>query len=429
MAILSALLVGCDGRETEADSPPSALVADSTADPAVLLNRDHFGFDSTRFAFREAVIKRNQTFSDLLSEAGVPYPSIARLVDYSTNVFDLRDMRASHKYRLYFRSDSASQPSYMVYQHNSVDYVVFQLEDSLLVRKESRPVTVNRRHASGSISSSLYQTLVDKALDPSLAIELSEVFAWQIDFFRIQKGDSFDVIYEERLVGDKPIGVGRVYAARFVHSGADYLGFYFPEEGDVAYFDEKGESLRKAFLQAPVKYSRISSRYSLKRFHPVLKRNRSHLGTDYAAAYGTPIRATGDGVVMEAQRKQYNGRYVKIRHNGTYTTAYLHMQKIADGIKPGVRVRQGDVIGFVGSTGLATGPHVCYRFWKNGSQVDPMKEAFPSAKPVSDENVALFAELRDAYLRELMVASRQPTTDQLHASASDSTHASLAAAP
>lgn len=395
-------LTGCESSSSyglaDTESMDSVVVS-------VDLHLDEYGFDSTSYRVSESVVKRNQTFSDLLTTAGLSYPTIAELVDRSKDVFDLRNLRANKMFRLYTRNDTSETPSHLVYEHNSVEYVVFDLEDSLSVRKEERPVTVNRRTASGSIDNSLYQTLLDQQVDPTLAIELSEVFAWQIDFFRIQKGDSFNVIFEERLVGDKPIGVGKIHAARFIHSGADYLAFYFPDEGDVAYFDEEGESLRKAFLQSPVKFSRISSRFTMNRYHPVLKRNKAHLGTDYAAAYGTPIRATGDGVVTEATRKQYNGNYVKIRHNGTYTTQYLHMQKIGEGIKPGVKVRQGDVIGYVGSTGLATGPHVCYRFWKNGQQVDPMRESFPSAKPVSEENRARFAEIRDAFLRELMFDS------------------------
>lgn len=415
--------LGCEPvRETEeAELPSDSLVVDQFA------HHDEFGFDSTNFVYSEFVVKRNETFSDLLSEVGIPYPTIATVVEHSRDVFDLRDLRANKKYRLYSTADTSSTPEYLVYQHNAVDYVVFQLDDSLTVRRESRPVTVNRRMASGSIDNSLYQTLVDQSIDPTLAIELSEVFAWQIDFFRIQKGDSFNVIFEERLVGDKPIGVGNIHAARFIHSGADFLAFYFPEEGDVAYFDEQGQSLRKAFLQSPVKFSRVSSAYNPRRFHPVLKRTRAHLGTDYAAGYGTPIRATGDGVVTEATRKQYNGRYVKIRHNGTYTTAYLHMQKIAAGIKPGAKVRQGDIIGYVGSTGLATGPHVCYRFWKSGRQVDPRKEAFPSAKPVSEENRSQFAETRNEFLRELHLYSYD--VPSWPASATDSTFASSTIAP
>ncbi|NNE33853.1 MAG: peptidoglycan DD-metalloendopeptidase family protein [Rhodothermales bacterium] len=398
---LSVAFLGSTGCEPPALIETEDYAAEDSVLTSRLPNHDEFGFDSTRFVYTTGKLSRNQTFSDLLSAQGVDYPSIAALVEKSKGVFDLRNLRAGKEYRLYSESDSAEAPSYFVYQHNSVEYVVFQLEDSTGVSRESRPITVNERKANGSIDNSLYQSLIDQSIDPTLAIELSEVFAWQIDFFRIQKGDSFSVIFEERLVGDKPIGVGKIHAARFIHSGADYLAFYFPEEGDVAYFDERGESLRKAFLQSPVKFSRVSSRYNPRRFHPVLKRTRAHLGTDYAAGYGTPIRSTGDGVVTEATRKRYNGRYVKVRHNGTYTTAYLHMQKIAEGISPGVKVRQGDIIGYVGSSGLATGPHVCYRFWKSGRQVDPMKEAFPSAKPVTEHNRTLFASVRDEFLREL----------------------------
>jgi murein DD-endopeptidase MepM/ murein hydrolase activator NlpD len=232
-------------------------------------------------------------------------------------------------------------------------------------------------------------------------LKLSEIYAWAVDFYRIQKGDMFKVIYEEKLVEDEVIGMGRVIAAYFQHYGDDYYAVYFEQGNAADYFDENAKSLRRAFLKAPLKYSRISSRFSMKRFHPVQKRYKPHLGTDYAAPRGTPIMATGDGKVVKSGYTKGNGNYVKIRHNSVYSTQYLHMQKIKSGIKRGVRVRQGEVIGYVGSTGLATGPHVCYRFWKNGSQVDALKIKVPPSLPVDKKYIEAYDSLKVKMVAEL----------------------------
>lgn len=383
--------------------PPEATHFD-TSDSSVVAftSLDEFGFELGGWKVNEAAIKRNQTFSDVLQSAGLEYPEIHTVVQQADSVIDLRSWRAGKRYRVYYRDDATSTPRALVYEHSVVDYIVFELFEPYRVYRASRPVHVTTRQVKGRIDSSLYESLIEKDVSPSLAVALSEVFAWQIDFFRIQKGDSFNVVFDERTVGDERIGGGSVRSAYFRNSGEDYYAFHFPEEGDVAYFDENGASLRKAFLKAPVKFSRISSRYNLSRMHPVLKRRRAHLGTDYAADRGTPIRTTGDGVVIEASYTRGNGNYVKVRHNGTYTTGYLHMSKIASGMKPGKKVRQGDVIGYVGSTGLATGNHVCYRFWKHGKQVDPLREEFPSVEPLTGASLAAFMSVRDDLMARLV---------------------------
>ncbi len=393
---------GCAAEGDQNLSLDSRLPDDAPEASVIqLASLDEYGLDVSDSRVTEGAVKWNQTFSDLLSALDVPYPNIHALVQNADSIFDLRDLRAGKRYRVYRKQDSTSTPVALVYEHSSVDYVVFDLVEPFSVEHASRPVTVRTRRVTGQIESSLYETLVGSDVDPTLAVALSEVFAWQIDFFRIQKGDSFNVVFDERAVGERKIGVGDIHAAYFKHAGRDYYAFHYAPEGDLAYFDEDGRSLRKAFLRAPVRYSRISSRYSPRRFHPVLKRNRAHLGTDYAAPRGTPIRATGDGVVEAASYTRGNGRYVKIRHNGTYSTGYLHMSRIANGMRPGVSVRQGDIIGYVGSTGLATGNHVCYRFWKNGRQVDPLKEDFPSVEPLGGEALANYMSVRDSFMQRL----------------------------
>ena len=226
--------------------------------------------------------------------------------------------------------------------------------------------------------------------DPELSVKLSEIYAWTIDFHHLQKGDSFQAIFEKKFIKGKPIGLGRVKAARFYHKDRFYYAFYFEQDAHGSYFDEHSKSLQKAFLKSPIKFSRITSGYSKRRFHPILKKYKSHFGIDYAAKTGTPIMSTGDGVVVRSGYDSNNGRYVKIKHNGIYTTQYLHMSRIARGIKPRVKVKQGDIIGYVGSTGLATGPHLCYRFWKNGRQINPFKEDIPSVGPVKKDDLQNF---------------------------------------
>jgi len=200
-------------------------------------------------------------------------------------------------------------------------------------------------------------------------------------------------------VNDKPAGMPRIVASEFMHRGRNFPAFAFDQGEGLDYFDETGASLRKAFLKAPVSFSRISSRFNKRRFHPVLKKVKAHLGTDYAAPRGTEIVAVGDGVVTKASYTKGNGKYVKIRHNGTYTTQYLHMSR--RNVKEGQAVRQGDVIGYVGSTGLATGPHVCFRFWKNGRQVDHLKEDFPPSTPIKEEAKGSFEEACRVLLAEM----------------------------
>jgi len=340
-----------------------------------------FGMRTDTFTIHNGEIQTNEIITNLLLKYKIPHEKINQLVQKSKSVYNIeRNFIAGKKYTMFCSKDSLGEAQCFVYEPNSLEYVVFDLRDSVRVYKEQREVTVEVKTASGIITSSLYKTLQDANLSPVLAIDLSNVFAWTIDFYRIQKNDWFKVIYEDKSVDGKSIGLGRIIAAHFNHGGKEFQGHYFVQDGDVDYFDEKANSLRKAFLKSPLKFGRLTSGFTMKRFHPVQKINKAHLGTDYAAPTGTPILATGNGVVVESSHGAFNGNYVKIRHNNTYTTQYLHMSKRA--VKTGEKVKQGDVIGYVGSTGLATGPHVCYRFWKNGQQVNHLKEGFPSGDPI-----------------------------------------------
>ena len=358
-----------------------------------------YGIETDSFTVYKDVIQPNEFLANILLKYNIPYPEIDALAKESKTIFDVRKMAAGKNYTILCSKDSLGKAQCFIYEPNATDYVVFDMRDTLSIYKGQKEVETRIQTASGVIRSSLYQTLVNAKVSPVLAIEMANVFAWTIDFYRIQKDDWFKVIYEERFVDGESIGVGRVLSANFNHQGKDFFACYFVQDSIGDYFDAEANSLRRAFLKSPLKYGRLTSGFTMRRFHPVQKRNKPHLGTDYAAPKGTPILATGDGVVIASAYAKYNGNYVKIRHNSTYTTQYLHMSK--RGVKVGQHVTQGDVIGYVGSTGLATGPHVCYRFWKNGRQTNHLREEFPPSKPVNPENKAAYDEVMEQYKKQL----------------------------
>tara|TARA_Y100000589_G_scaffold329390_1_gene375753 strand:- start:1229 stop:2539 length:1311 start_codon:yes stop_codon:yes gene_type:complete len=368
------------------DEEDAALSIDTLSNAVDSINepQELFGFIADSFEVHEGVIKPNDFLSNILLKYNVPYSEIDKLAKASKEVFDVRKIASGKKYTVFCKKDSTGKAVCFVYQPNRVEYVVYELGDSIKIRKEKKEVKTRIKTASGVINSSLYQTLANQDISPLLAVKMADIYAWTIDFYRIQKGDWFKVIFEEKYVDDEFVGIGRIIASDFNHFGKDFYAFYFVQDSakGADYFDEQGNSLRKAFLQSPLKFGRLTSGYTLKRFHPVQKRYKAHLGTDYAAPTGTPILATGDGVVIASSYSKYNGNYVKIKHNSTYTTQYLHMSKRA--VKTGQFVKQGEVIGYVGSTGLATGPHVCYRFWKNGKQVNHRQEELPPSEPIKE---------------------------------------------
>ncbi len=389
-------------RSRPSQVPSSSTPGRHAAFRPVTIVYDTFGIEEEAFERSTHRIRQGETFANILMRYEVPYTEVLALTEAARGVFNVRRLQAGRPLHIYRDSTGARV---FVYQSDPVRYVVFDLREPVRVYTGRRAVERVLRTAQGVIESSLYEALQAADADPELAIRLSEIFAWQIDFYRIQRGDRFVALYEETLIDGEAVGIEQVLAARFQHMGEDFYAFRFEHDGGVDYYDADGRNLRKAFLKAPLRYSRITSRYSLQRFHPLQKRYKPHLGTDYAAPAGTPVYATGDGVVIEAGYTNYNGYYVKIRHNAIYMTGYLHFSRIAKGIRPGVRVRQGQVIGYVGSTGLATGPHVCYRFWKNGRQVDPLREQLPPGEPVPDSLREVFFALRDRLMPHLLFES------------------------
>ena len=348
-------------------------------------------------------VKRGQTMGEILYLNHIDHFEINKIVERSKGIFDVRRVNTGKKYTVICASDSTKKAQYFIYEIDAINYVVFDLRGEIDVYKGKKPVIVKLKTASGIIKSSLWLTMEEQKLSPKLTAELSTIYAWTIDFFKIQKNDGFRVYYEDKYIDGQYIGIGRLLAAEFTHKGQDFYSFYYRENENFGdYYDEQGKTLRKAFLMAPVDYKRISSRYSKRRKHPVTGRWKGHFGTDYAAEKGTPIWSTANGTIIAATYTKNNGNYVKVRHNGTYTTQYLHMSKIKPGIRKGVFVKQGDIIGYVGSTGLATGPHVCYRFWKNDKQVDPFKQKLPPGDPIKKENREAYMLAKDSLMQILM---------------------------
>ena len=360
-----------------------------------------YGINVDSLEVIENVIRPNQFLGEILSSHNVSDQEIHELSVKSKPVYDVRKLVTRKKYTVLCSKDSIQKAHYLIYEPNETEYVVYKIKDSVEVFRQQKKIDTLLSQVAGIIESSLWESMSEAGTDPMLIHTLSEVFAWQVDFYRVQKGDKFKVIFEKLMVDNQPVGIGKILGAYFNHFGNDYYAVYFDQGNGISYFDEKGQSLQKEFLRAPLRYNRISSRYSGRRFHPVLKRYKSHLGTDYAAPTGTPIRSVGDGIVEEAQYGKYNGRYVKIRHNSVYTTQYLHMSAFANGIKTGVRVRQGQIIGYVGSTGLANGPHLCFRFWKNGQQVDALKIELPPSEPISEEYKIQYEAVKEKMIHDL----------------------------
>ena len=395
-------LGGCGGPDREVD-----VLASSTGQgaapvaPALTPNEQ----EALRFAIEDTVtlsveagtVRSGQSLSHLLSPAGVSAQMLHAMATGEREAFDVRRMKAGNDWSLFSGPDGT--PRHFAYTISSKEYVVFDLTDQGRARRGQFPSETRRGYVEGEVRGSLYQVLEDEGHSTTLALAMSQVYAWTIDFSRIQAGDRFRILYDRDWVDGKAVGMPRVLAAEFVHRGRNFPAYAYDQGDGTDHFDETGASLRKAFLKAPVEFSRISSRFDKKRFHPVLKKVKAHLGTDYAAPHGTPIVAVGDGVVIKASYTKGNGKYVKIRHNGTYTTQYLHMSR--RNVKEGQAVRQGDVIGYVGSTGLATGPHVCFRFWKNGQQVDHLREEFPPSTPIESDHVDRFADAVSSWREEM----------------------------
>lgn len=362
-----------------------------------------FGLPVDSFHVEENYVRSSESLSDILTDRGVSSQVIDRIAHLPSTVFDLRKMKVGNDYAVFYSRDSLRQPLYFVYAENLVNYFQYNLTlDSCKVIPGKNEVITERKVAAGSINSSLWNAMKENNLDPMLAIRLSDLFAWSIDFFAIQKGDHFTVLYDQEYVKGEKIGIGMIHAAVFNSSGQDFYAIHFEQEDGQNYFDDQGKSIRKEFLKAPMKLFRISSRFTGARMHPILRIVRPHHGVDYAAPTGTPIYTIGDGVVItRAYQAGGGGNFIKIKHNSVYTTTYMHLSRFAPGLQAGARVKQGDLIGYVGATGLASGPHLDFRVFMNGFPTDPLKLKSPPANPVTNENMEKFKLVRDRLMKEL----------------------------
>jgi len=354
--------------------------------------RIEFGIVVDSFQVVKNEVQEGENLSSILSRYHIDGTAIDKLNKASDTVFDVRKIRAGNRYTVLTTNDKQKKALYFIYEPSDTAYVVFNLKDTLDVYAGQNRVTVKKQTAEGVIKGSLWGTFESLKIDPNLAISLSEIFQWTIDFYAIKEGDQFKVSYDQLFVGNKSIGMGSIYSAWFYHNGKPYFAFRFNDNGVVGYYDELGNSVKRGFLKAPLKFTRISSRFSNSRFHPVLRIFRPHHGVDYAAPRGTPVHAIGNATVIQAGFIGGGGNAIRLKHTASFETSYMHLSAFAAGIHKGVHVNQGQVIGYVGSSGLATGPHLDFRIYKSGVAVDPLKMISPPGTPVSQKNLALFTK-------------------------------------
>lgn len=378
-------VAGCSDRQDQAPSVAEMVKADTTSILPTL--------DSLRCV--EGKVRNGQFFSTLMSGLGMSAEEAYALTTACDTVFDVKSLRIGNEYKAYYSGDRLE---YVLYRQDRVNDILFECRPPYKVSKVTRPVTVRKQYADVTINSSLWNDMRAAGASPLIILSLSDIYAWTVDFFGLQKGDRFRVLYEEKVCDGEVISIDTVRYAIFTHNGEDLPMVMFDQkDGGNIWWNEKGESMRKAFLKAPLKYSRISSGFSYARRHPVTRRVQPHTGVDYAAPKGTPVMSIGDGVVTSRKYEGAGGNTVRIRHNSVYSTAYLHLSGYAKGLKVGQRVRQGEVIGYVGSTGRSTGPHLDFRVWKNGSPINPLRMESPPAEPLRRENLSDFEEMHKKY--------------------------------
>ena len=387
ISLLLAVSVSCHWKSCQKPEP----VEEEEPTPAP---ENPLGFNPDTLVLRSGEVRSGDNFTSLFTRLGVGSQDTYSLVQQCDTVFDVRKLVAGKAWDAYYADSAATAPRYVVYHNSRVKSTVFRCADSLQVYAVYREVRMVEKAADITISSSLWNDFIAAGASPALILQLADVYAWTVDFFGLHKDDRFRVLYLEKYCEEEPVGVDRIEYAEFIRDNQVLKTVYFDQgDGGNRYWNEKGESMQKAFLKAPLKFTRISSGFTYHRLHPVHGTVRPHTGVDYAAPMGTPVMSIGDGTVVSAGWGGGGGNTVKIRHNSVYSTAYLHLSRFAKGLKAGQRVRQGEVIGYVGSTGTSTGPHLDFRVWKNGSPVNPLKLESPPAEPVRPENLPLVDSL------------------------------------
>ena len=362
-----------------------------------------FGINADNYNVERHSVERGESWSKILDAYGITTQKIIRLDQLTKDICPLRQIRAGNHYTTFVQRDSTQlKLDYLVYEKSIVDYVVFAfVGDSVAVREGQREVEIRRKKSTAVIESSLWGAIMEAKLPYSLAAEMEDIYQWTVDFFGIQAGDRFTVVYDEKFIDTLSVGVGRIWGAKFTHRGRDIYAIPFEQGGKLQYWEADGGSLRKQLLKAPLKFTRISSKFSHARFHPVLKKYRPHHGIDYAAPVGTPVRAVADGTVTKKSYDKAAGNMLKIKHPGNLSSGYLHLRGFAKGIKVGARVSQGQVIGYVGSTGRSTGPHLDFRLWKGATPINPLKVPQKPTEPISKENQERFDKVRIRVMAEL----------------------------
>lgn len=378
------LAAACGPKDTQTETVPT--LPSSIDDDHTYL----YGIPVDMYSTEEGTIGKGEVFSTILDRYGVPQQKAYQLADASKDAFDVRNLQIGRGYHAYF--DSTGTLAYLVYEATDRKSVVFSVQEPLGATVLEKDLDITTRYTEVEIQNSLWADTQNAGASPLLALKLSDIYAWTINFFGLQKGDWFKAVYDEYGVDGKFLDIGNVYYVAFNHAGKVYESYYYDDgsEGGDKYWNENGESLRKAFLKAPLKYSRISSGFSYARRHPITHQVKAHTGVDYAAPTGTPVMSIGDGVVTSVKYEGAGGNTVRITHNSVYKTAYLHLSKYGPGIRAGARVTQGQVIGYVGATGSATGPHLDFRVWKNGTPINPVTMDSPPADPVPADKMPQF---------------------------------------
>jgi murein DD-endopeptidase MepM/ murein hydrolase activator NlpD len=366
-----------------------------------LVQTIEYGIVTDSFRIDREEVKPGENLGSIFSRYGVDRRIVDNINTYTDGVFDIRKLRSGNTYTAMMSNGDDNKLKYFVYSINDTNYVIFDFRDSLHVHTDSKEVVRSLKSLSGVINSSLWTTMQQSGADPNMAVALANIYQWSIDFYAIQKGDAFKVIYEELSVDGKQISIGEIHSAVFIHEGKTYYAYRYEQGNITDYFDEKGQNLRKEFLKAPLRFSRITSKFSNSRFHPILRIRRPHHGVDYAAPKGTPVHSIGNGTVLKASYGGGAGRIVVIRHNNGYTTSYMHLAGFGSGIRPGASVTQGQIVGYVGSSGLSTGPHLDFRVYKNNVAIDPLKIESPPALPVGEKYRASFDSVRVLYEKNL----------------------------
>lgn len=396
---LAALLLIFLPKRTANDVLDEVQVTDSLEVEEIVYK---YGIPTDDYEVDYGIVKQGQNLSYILADHGLSHSTVHRVNEKAEGVFDVRKIRAGQAYAVFTTRDSVPQTVFLVYEETPKAYVIFDLRGDCAVRRGENPSEWRQKEVKGRVESSLWVSMQNRDTSPLLAMVLSNIYGWSIDFFDLKKDDEFRVIYEQEYVDGKSLDNFHVLAASFRHTDSTYYAIPFVQDGEELYYNEKGNSLEGAFLKAPLDFYRISSRFSNARYHPVLKRYRAHHGVDYAAPTGTPVYAVGNGkVIAKAYQRNGGGNYIKIRHNSVYVTTYMHLSRFAKGIQVGSEVKQKQVIGYVGSTGLSTGPHLDFRVHENGKPINPLTIKSQPKKPISPQNRAQFTVLCDSLVHRL----------------------------